>query len=334
MWVNRHKLNNSLVVFIHGIFGSRWATWKGVPEILQRQFRSDPLIRSYDFFLFHYTTSPLRQPALDPHVIDYLDQFLTPLRPKYHTTTLIGHSQGGLLAKLYVLRELMAGRGDRLTVDLILTLGTPHQGLLLLNPLLWFRKLPLLGELMPLRQLVQLASRSVAIWRLKENWTERFVAPEPCSASATRRHVRSLAVVGVFDRIVREASAAGFPVDIRRYADATHPSLAKPTSESDALADLLLEELRSLHRPELNFGLIKDALAHHDKRDEYLREHRAAVRNIVSRARPDLGEDGVSIKTASLLMDFLYDFQQRPLRGLSLRDCVTTYATRHFEDEL
>jgi hypothetical protein len=33
-------------------------------------------------------------------------------------------------------------------------------------------------------------------------------------------------------------------------------------------------------------------------------------------------------------VDFLYDFPQRPLRVLSLSDCVATYAARSFQAEL
>src|SRR5882762_6330835 len=101
LWVNRHKLNNSLVIFIHGIFGNGWSTWKGVPAILQRQFNNDPLLRSYDIYLFQYPTPVLRQqPTLDPYALDQLDQFVASVQDKYRSTVLIAHSQGGILAKL------------------------------------------------------------------------------------------------------------------------------------------------------------------------------------------------------------------------------------------
>src|SRR5581483_11040189 len=98
MWVNRHKLNNSLVVFLHGIFGNRWASWnaapeeKGAPDILQNWALQSQSIRSYDMYLFQYTTRYLDEPALDPVVLDDLHTFLQKERGKYQTVVLVGHS--------------------------------------------------------------------------------------------------------------------------------------------------------------------------------------------------------------------------------------------------
>jgi hypothetical protein len=64
MWLNRHKLNNSLVVFLHGLFGSRWGTWRFLPDLLEVILASDPRVRSYDAYLFDYSSSFRRQPAL------------------------------------------------------------------------------------------------------------------------------------------------------------------------------------------------------------------------------------------------------------------------------
>src|SRR5882762_270507 len=97
MWVNKHKLNNSLVVFVHGLWGNWSSTWRGIPELLQQLFPVDPSIRSYDFYLFRYDTSLLKQPALRPYVLDKLANFLKGVGGKYRTTVLIGHSQGGIL---------------------------------------------------------------------------------------------------------------------------------------------------------------------------------------------------------------------------------------------
>src|SRR5258706_13904280 len=149
MWVNRHELNNSLVVFLHGIFGERWATWKGIPDVLQDRAATDPLISSYDVYLFEYETRIFRQPFLDPYVIDDLDRFLSSCRSKYRTTVLIGHSQGGILAKLYVTDKLIREEGELLTIDKIVTFGTPHRGLRVLNLLLLLQNIPLAKSLLP-----------------------------------------------------------------------------------------------------------------------------------------------------------------------------------------
>ncbi len=106
MWINRHKLNNSLVVFIHGLWGNKSTTWRGIPELMQERFGAEPLIRSYDVYLFGYQSSWRLQPPLDPYIVSDLDQFLQGVRDKYSTIALICHSQGGILGKLFILKKL------------------------------------------------------------------------------------------------------------------------------------------------------------------------------------------------------------------------------------
>src|ERR1700731_448713 len=93
-WVERHKLNNSLLVFIHGIFGDATNTWRGIPNLLQNDFASDPRICSYDSYLFEYPSTLFNQVPFDPYILDQLDIFLKGLPDKYQTTVLVGHSQG------------------------------------------------------------------------------------------------------------------------------------------------------------------------------------------------------------------------------------------------
>jgi hypothetical protein len=76
MWFNRHPLNNSLVVFVHGIFGDSWSTWLGVPGIIQSMAEHDPWVRSYDFYSFQYDSTAFHQPPLIPFAVDGLRQFL------------------------------------------------------------------------------------------------------------------------------------------------------------------------------------------------------------------------------------------------------------------
>jgi len=66
MWFNRHPLNNSLVVFVHGFFGGSWGTWLGVPGIIQSMAEHDPWVRSYDFYSFQYDSTAFHQPPLIP----------------------------------------------------------------------------------------------------------------------------------------------------------------------------------------------------------------------------------------------------------------------------
>src|SRR5262249_19455140 len=135
MWFNRHPLNNSLVVFVHGIFGDVWATWHGLPAMIQHMADHDAWVRSFDFYSFAYDSRPLHQPPLRPYAVDLLRQKLATIETKYDTIAFIAHSQGGLLSKMFILEELLAGNGRNLKIDLLITLGTPHAGRKLLNPL-------------------------------------------------------------------------------------------------------------------------------------------------------------------------------------------------------
>jgi triacylglycerol esterase/lipase EstA (alpha/beta hydrolase family) len=248
--------------------------------------------------------------------------------------TLIAHSQGGILAKLYVLKQLMNGHGGTLLVDLIITLGTPHRGRLLLNPLLWCQNIPYVRGLLPFRQLGQLASWSRNIRTLRKHWTDTHISQTPCSPTAKRRYIRSIAVIGAFDRWVSAKSAAGFSVDSREYLSLGHPALAKPGSRTEHLAQLILDQLREHHYPGAILDSIRRIRAEAREHQRYVRNYTGMIGSLVRLARPGLGKTGIEIKTASLLNDFLDDFPRRPLRNLVLDTALKTYAERQLGDEV
>jgi pimeloyl-ACP methyl ester carboxylesterase len=328
-WVDRNKLNNSLLVFIHGIFGDATNTWRGIPDLLQNDFASDPRICSYDSYLFEYQSKPFRQPALDPFILDQLDLFLKGLPPKYRTTVLIGHSQGGLLAKLYVLRELERGMGQSMTIDMVITLGTPHRGRWILNPVLWAQHLPMVGDYLPFWQLGQLASKSANIRKLKKNWTIANIATAPCNPKPNLRYVRSVAVSGAFDRLVTVRSAAGMPgVDIHRGVTQGHISMAKPKSRAALAVELLRQELSAHELPKEILDYLGTLAFDADKRSEFVRSHAGRVINIVKKAHPEFNAQEVESKAAVLLLDFIDDFRKRPLRKLNLENAIVDYCER------
>jgi pimeloyl-ACP methyl ester carboxylesterase len=323
MWINRNELNNSLVVFIHGVFGSPWGSWKGIPELIQSK-NDDPRVRSYDMYLFEYDTSLRRQPALDPYVVDGLKQFLQGCLDTYQTTVLIAHSQGGIVAKLYVLRMLSAGMGLDLSVDMIITLGTPHKGVLL-------------AGLVPppfLRQVRQLAPWSRNIKTLRASWGPPLVASTPATPTTHSRFIRSLAVFGAYDRLVGRDSAQGFGVDSPTSLMLSHPALAKPRSIPSALADLILQELRKHKHPQDILDRIRTIRATTAARNAYLDANAERIGELVSAARPELANRPFAAKVAGILDDFLLDFPRRPLRNLSFDTALMLYARRRLSPTL
>src|ERR1700731_1507249 len=328
-WVERHKLNNSLLVFIHGIFGDATNTWRGIPNLLQNDFASDPRICSYDSYLFEYPSTLFNQVPFDPYILDQLDIFLKGLPDKYQTTVLVGHSQGGLLAKLYVLRELERQMGQSMTIDLGITLGTPHKGRWILNPLLWAQHVPIPLIRPPFWQLAQLASGSTNIRKLKQSWTTANISPTACDPKPTIRYIRSIAVSGAFDRWVKRSSAAGMAgVDIHRGVQEGHVSMAKPKSRAALAVELLRQELSTHEEPKEILDRLDILSSDGTKRSDFARSHARQVIEMVKRAHSEFNSEEVARKAASLLLDFIHDFRRRPMPKLSLDSAVEEYCKR------
>lgn len=212
MWIHRYPLNNSLVVFIHGIFGSKWTTWTSYVEYFQSLDRESALLQSYDIYLFNYATRALRQSPFE-NVVSQLKTFLDGHRDRYQTVVLVCHSQGGIIGKQYILNELTEGRGLGLKIDMIITLSTPHFGSWTLNVLAPLRMIPFFARRRVLRQAADLGSWSPNIHNLRKNWNKSYVSPTPIAPGRKRRYIRSVAFSGLKDRFVSNASAEGFLID-------------------------------------------------------------------------------------------------------------------------
>lgn len=321
MWVNRNKLNNSLVIFIHGLFGSPWTSWQGVPKRLQTEFSHDSLLRSYDMYLFQYETTWRRQPSLVPDLQASLHRFIEDVRPKYSTVVLVGHSQGGILAKLYILDRLRGGHGLDLPIDLVITLGTPHRG----------TPFAILAFPFPsLRQARQLMPWSRNIRTLRRDWCPPYISTTPTPPQNSLRYIRSITVVGAYDRFVRRTSARGFSVDTPDYYPAGHPELAKEQVATDAISRALRNHLS----PDDILKAIAKIRADPTSYRRYVRHFAPSVAPAVQLARPGIQATSLEEKTAAILEDFLIDYPQRPLRGLSFGDSLVTYAERQLGPEL
>jgi hypothetical protein len=222
MDVATHPHNNSLVVLIHGVMSNRYLAWKGVIDLIQNIHRgSSSMLRSYDYHSFEYESGLLLQPQLSG-CFDRLRELIA--RPRYDTVVLIGHSQGGVAAKLFVIEELLKGRGKELKVDIVITLDTPHRG-----PQPWiypvvvaggiWKRLPLLESIPIFRQTAELGFASKQLKKLKQHWTETLIAQTPIPPQAGRRFIRSYTFSGTrlpfppVKMVVSKRSANGFKID-------------------------------------------------------------------------------------------------------------------------
>ena len=219
-----HPHNNSLVVLVHGIMSGRYAAWEDAIDMIQDIYSlgaSTSTFASYDYYAFGYESGFVHQPPID-QCFDRLRSLVS--RERYDSIVLVGHSQGGVVAKLFIINELLAGRGKELKVDVVITLDTPHKG-----PKLWFyplvvaggiwKRLPLVNRWPLFRQLAELGRGSRNLKRLRENWNDDRILTTQCEPESKRRHIRSYAVVGTrlpfvpSKSVVSNRSAEGFAID-------------------------------------------------------------------------------------------------------------------------
>jgi triacylglycerol esterase/lipase EstA (alpha/beta hydrolase family) len=112
-----------LVLFIHGLGGDADSTWERFPELI----RADgELSKLYDVATAGYDTGIFRsQPSLAA-CAGILKTEIDNRYPEYADIALIGHSQGGLIARAYIAEQLNSGQ--KLRVSRLLTFATPHHG--------------------------------------------------------------------------------------------------------------------------------------------------------------------------------------------------------------
>jgi pimeloyl-ACP methyl ester carboxylesterase len=332
MWVSRHPLNNSLAVFIHGIWGSRWATWRSHVDFFQGIYERAPVLRSYDIYFFHYQTGRTRQPPLYPDVTEELRAFLKTEGERYNTIVLVCHSQGGLLGKRYILDELMQGRGEAMKVDVIVTLNTPHRGArLYVHPLLYVAKLlNIISRLrhgLFLRQLAELTSLSRNVRFVTRNWGTTYISRLRGEATAHRRCIRSVTLASSHDLLVSKRSAEGFEIDSPDYGSETHAADSKVMAEYVGKCLSEHEDPLALHK-ELN-GIYVDSgrLANHRHECEAI-----AIKLIEQKWGAAVPRGYVSSKALCLCEDFREAFDRHPLRKLGLMKAFETYVQKVLSD--
>jgi pimeloyl-ACP methyl ester carboxylesterase len=337
VWLNQHATNNSLIVFIHGFLGD-FRSWQEFLTFFQGVRHQRPW-SSYDVLSFEYPTRMYSQPPLRPSVIRQLDSLLLDERvlQRFETIILIGHSQGGVLAKLYLLEKLREGLGREVKIDMIITVCTPHRGprfpySLMLDSLRVLERVPFLESVLPFRQARDLCRDGQNAVMLRDYWRHPFVSSVPCEASAQCRYVRSIALVGRNDAFVSERSARGISgLDELRYVESGH------SIDSEELQQPLFEYLDT-HAPpvevvnrlsELNSeaGLLA-------YRAQYYSVVEHAVRRFVSQAGGPNSEEYIQARATTLLSEFPFDFVRRPLRKLNFDEALQTYVKRRLESML
>jgi hypothetical protein len=332
MWINRDKLNNSLAVFIHSLRGQPVEDLEKGVTVVQEACRHAPRLRSFDMYLFRCRYDTDRQPFRVEKVLDELRDLIVMASTPYRTAVLVGFREGGVLAKLFVLRQLQQARGKSLIVDRIVTVATAHRGIPLFDLLLWLGLIPWVGAWLSSPSLTLTASRGAALRELLAGWCDPWLSATPCPPTGMRRYICSTAVVTRSRRLVNVRSEAGFkPIDQIRYASSASPG-TPGRSLADRLAIVIQDELHKHDADSINAieTRIKGLLANKAALDDYVRTYASRVANVALRGIPWLSGDPerLNTKIASLLMNFLDDYPRRPLRGLEFGEAVEAYARR------
>ncbi|MES2392673.1 MAG: alpha/beta fold hydrolase [Acidobacteriota bacterium] len=209
----------SLVVFVHGVFGSGASTWlaPGRPE-LPNMLANDPnLTNKIDVLVYQYNTPKFGKAGRISEVADGLADFLDykDVWNKYKKVIFIGHSMGGL-----VIRQLLISRPMHASqVPLIYLYATPTDGAEIANVANKISGNPQLDGMIPLEAGVYLDS-------VDKNWTNNpnlNTIPTYCS-------YEGLDTFGV--RIVSQSSASALCIKAT-FQYANHLTIVDPESSAD-----------------------------------------------------------------------------------------------------
>jgi pimeloyl-ACP methyl ester carboxylesterase len=326
-----HPHNNSLVLLVHGIMSTRFAAWESAIDMIQDIYflgSGRGAFASYDYYAFGYKSGWIFQPSIDGS-FERLRAFLS--RSAYDSVVLVGHSQGGVVAKLFIVNELLSGRGQELNVDIVITLDTPHRG-----PKVWFyplvvvggvwKRLPWLNRIPLFRQLGELGRWSRNLKKLRDNWNERLIAPAPMPASSSCRHVRSYAVVGTrlpflpTKLVVSNHSAEGFEIDELMKLD-TGGRVALGLGHGVTAMAAYREKIEQI-------------LSNHDYENvaQVQKEMTAATQEQFRDELPGCAPADLDCEVKVWRRRIVEGFPKRPLRRLQMPQALRAFMTRRLEN--
>jgi len=264
--------NNTLVIFVHGLGGSRYgakSTWGSFPRFI---FEDIPTL---DVGMYQYRTFTGRfrftkSVSLENESRVFADLVRDQLAA-YDTIVLIGHSMGGLLCKAAIHQLVL--RGDRNTlarVGGLILMATPQLGSLRMPGFLSFFSNDA-RALKPHGELVTQINRTF----------EDHIALDENIHTLRKTTIPTWAVEGVHDRWVDSLSAGiGLASSRRKVVRGSHTAVVKP---ADKNADAYVWVKRcletALHRFEYDV-FVAAAMAGHEHDAQY-HESRKAVLELI-----------------------------------------------------
>jgi len=215
--------NDKLVIFVHGLGGSRYGnstTWGRFPQFLFEDM-PDVDVGMYQYRTLFGRLRITRSVALEKEAQVFADLVRDPLRG-YKSVVLIGHSMGGLLCKALIQRLLEAGSRNAVSrIGGLILMATPQLGVLRIPAFLSFlsydaRALRAHGEL---------------VTRINRTFEDR-VALDEGVFTLRKVTIPTWAVEGVYDLWVDPLSSGiGLASSRRKVVRGSHTSIVKPADK-------------------------------------------------------------------------------------------------------
>ena len=223
------RVANRLVIFIHGLGGKGYKTWREFPAIIFNDYSIDVAIFDYASF-----TRRIRIPPPGSSVQTYVDMLaerMCELEESYESIYLMAHSLGGVMAECAVTQYLEDKRLDAPSqlkpICGIILFASPRAGAAL--------ALPVVRKLFPegkwLFRGSDSSKRSDRYFSTNIDSDVRAnVSDQSGHETAHKIFIPRYVCVGAKDRVVDRFSAENsIPGPQRHIIDANHRSIVKPT---------------------------------------------------------------------------------------------------------
>ncbi|KRD77263.1 alpha/beta fold hydrolase [Lysobacter sp. Root983] len=309
--------NDSLLVFVHGLGGSRYgpgATWGRFPAFLYDD------LPEVDVGMYQYRTAAgrwawTRSIALEDEARVLADLIRDQLKA-YKRIVLIGHSMGGLLCKATIHRLLETGEHDALNrIAGLLLMATPQLGALRVPG--WLGAFSLDARaLRPHGELVRKINLSF----------ENHIALDERVSTLRRTTIPTWAVEAVYDRWVDSLSAGiGLTSSRIKVVRGSHTSIVKPDDrDSDVYA--WVRERIGIALDRFKYDVfVAAAMAGHSGDAEYA-DNRATVLAMIEVLKQRCGYTSVFYAGATMPTMEDFDPEELALR----KDMAALRESRHF----
>ena len=222
--------NIRIVIFVHGFTGDYKKTWGKFPDLIA----NDEQLDHFDILLWGYPSQKFgRNPKIE-RIGAALKTEIDHLPSRYREVVLVGHSMGGLVVRAYVVNALLDGRGHDLNkIRKVVLFGVPNDGIDKADYVPAFIN----------AQVADMKTASDFIIELRKQWINRVYRPN--KIDEYHRRIPSLAVVGLEDRFVPEASVKAF-FDEYETTRGDHTEMVKPDSKNHLSFKIVKRQLLSV----------------------------------------------------------------------------------------